>query len=76
MASQKQMGHRNLTMLIRHYGLWINPGELTQETLARLGAVKISSNQLHPDPAPTGPFRETLDYDARYRKVQQFGEAK
>jgi integrase len=47
---QKQMGHRNLTMLIRHYWRWINPAELGQETLARLGAVKISSNQPHPDP--------------------------
>ena len=37
MASPKQMGHRNLTMLIRHYGLWINPGELTQETLGSIG---------------------------------------
>jgi len=27
---QKQMGHRNLTMLIRHYWRWINPGELSQ----------------------------------------------
>jgi hypothetical protein len=25
---QKQMGYRNLTMLIRHYWRWINPGEL------------------------------------------------
>src|SRR5215469_962746 len=33
---QKQMGHRNLTMLIRHYWRWINPGELSPETLARL----------------------------------------
>src|SRR6266851_3345270 len=48
---QKQMGHRNLTMLIRHYWRWINPGELSQETLARLGAVKNSSN--HPPPDPT-----------------------
>jgi integrase len=47
---QKQMGHRNLTMLIRHYWRWINPGELSQETLARLGAIKNSSNQPHPDP--------------------------
>lgn len=47
---QKQMGHRNFTMLIRHYWRWINPGELSQETLARLGAVKNSSNQPHPDP--------------------------
>jgi hypothetical protein len=23
----RQMGHRNLTMLIRHYWRWINPGE-------------------------------------------------
>jgi hypothetical protein len=28
---------RNLTMLIRHYWRWINPGELDAETLARLG---------------------------------------
>ena len=47
---QKQMGHRNLTMLIRHYWRWINPGELSQETLARLGAIKSSSNRPHPDP--------------------------
>ena len=45
---QKQMGHRNLTMLIRHYWRWINPGELLQETLARLGAIKNSSVQPHP----------------------------
>jgi integrase len=57
---QKQMGHRNLTMLIRHYWRWINPGELSQETLARLGAVKNSSNQPHPDPtrANQGVSRE------------------
>jgi hypothetical protein len=30
---QKQMGHRNLTMLIRHYWRWINPGELSQPSL-------------------------------------------
>ena len=47
---QKQMGHRNLTMLIRHYWRWINPGELNHETLSRLGAVKMSSNQPQPDP--------------------------
>ena len=47
---QKQMDHRNLTMLIRHYWRWINPGELSQETLARLGAVMNSSNQPRPDP--------------------------
>ena len=47
---QKQMGHRNLTMLIRHYWRWINPGELSQETLARLGAIKSSANRPHPDP--------------------------
>jgi hypothetical protein len=44
------MGHRNLTMLIRHYWRWINPGELSQAPLARLGAVKNSSNQPQPDP--------------------------
>src|SRR3984893_12950803 len=71
---QKQMGHRNLTMLIRHYWRWINPGELSQETLARLGAVKNSSNQPHPDPtAPIRAFRERLDHDAKCQKVQQFG---
>jgi hypothetical protein len=32
----RQMGHRNLTMLIRHYWRWINPGELSQATLTRL----------------------------------------
>ena len=71
---QKQMGHRNLTMLIRHYWRWINPGELSQETLARLGAVKTSSNQpnLTP-PAPIRAFRERLDHDARCQKVQRFG---
>jgi hypothetical protein len=38
-------------MLIRHYWHWINPGELSLETLARLGAIKNSSNQptlIHP----------------------------
>ena len=50
---QKQMGHRNLTMLIRHYWRWINPGELSQDALARLEAVKTSSNQPHPDPTLT-----------------------
>ncbi len=45
---QKQMGHRNLTMLMRHYWRWINPGELSRETLARLGAMK--TDELHPDP--------------------------
>jgi integrase len=44
---QKQMGHRNLTMLIRHYWRWINPGELSQETLTHLGSVK---SQPHSDP--------------------------
>jgi integrase len=59
-GSRKQMGHRNLTMLIRHYWRWINPGELSQETLARFGAVKNSSNQPHPDPtrANRGVSRE------------------
>ena len=46
---QKQMGHRNLTMLIRHYWRWINPGELSQETLARLGT---ATSQPHSDPTP------------------------
>jgi integrase len=50
---QKQMGHRNLTMLIRHYWRWINPGELSQDALARLEAVKTCSNQPHPDPTLT-----------------------
>jgi hypothetical protein len=45
----RQIGHRNLTMLIRHYWRWINPGELSQATLARLGATKRSSKQPHPD---------------------------
>jgi integrase len=47
---QRQMGHRNLTMLIRHYWRWINPGELSRDALARLEAVKTSSNQPHPNP--------------------------
>jgi integrase len=47
---QKQMGHRIFTTLIRHYWRWINPGELIQKTSARLAAIKISSNQPHPDP--------------------------
>ena len=47
---QKQMGHRNLQMLIRHYWRWINPGELTREALARLETVRTPSNQPHPDP--------------------------
>ena len=34
--SYRQMGHRKLTMLIRHYWRWINPGEFSQATLARL----------------------------------------
>ena len=71
---QKQMGHRNLTMLIRHYWRWINPGELSQETLARLGAVK--TRQINPTltpPAPIRAFRERLDDDAQCQKVQQFG---
>jgi integrase len=34
---QKQMGHRNLTMLIRHYWRWINPGELSQATFRPIG---------------------------------------
>jgi hypothetical protein len=67
-------GHRNLTMLIRHYWRWINPGELSQATLARLGAINNSSNQPHPDPpASTRAFRKSLDDDARCQKMQQFG---
>ena len=46
---QKQMGHRNLTMLIRHYWRWINPGELSQETLAKLDN---ATSQPHSDPTP------------------------
>jgi hypothetical protein len=49
---QKQIGHRNLTMLIRHYWRLINPGELDHETLARLGAVKTLSTQPLPRPHP------------------------
>src|SRR5260370_33699723 len=67
------MGHRNLTMLIRHYWRWIKPGELSQETLARLGAVKLSSNPTLTPPAPIRAFRERLDHDAQRQKVQQFG---
>jgi integrase len=47
---QRQMGHRNLSMLIRHYWRWINPGESRQETLTPLGAIRNSSNQPHPRP--------------------------
>jgi hypothetical protein len=44
--------------------------------LARLGAIKNSSNQPHlTPPAPTTAFRERLDHDARCQKVQQFGGA-
>ena len=46
----RQMGHRNLTMLIRHYWRWINPGELSQETLARLGTSTI--RQINPTSTP------------------------
>jgi hypothetical protein len=66
------MGHRNLIMLIRHYGLRINPGELTQETLVRLGAVKTSSNQLHPDPACSNE-RETGA--TTLRLISRFGDS-
>jgi hypothetical protein len=37
----RQMDHRNLTMLIRHYWRWINPGELSQATLARCSSLRI-----------------------------------
>lgn len=50
---QKQMGHRNLQMLIRHYWRWINPGELSREALARLEMVRTPSIQPHPDPTPS-----------------------
>lgn len=50
---QKQMGHRNLQMLIRHYWRWINPGELSKEALAKLETVRTPSFQPHPDPTPS-----------------------
>jgi hypothetical protein len=70
------MGHPNLTMLIRPYWRWINPGELGQETLAGFVAVKNSLNQpTLTTPAPIRAFRERLDHDARSQKVQRFGGA-
>ncbi|MGH8012577.1 MAG: hypothetical protein ACREQ4_08765 [Candidatus Binataceae bacterium] len=42
---QKQMGHRNLQMLIRHCWRWINPGELSREALAKLETVRTPSIQ-------------------------------
>jgi len=36
-GSRSRLDHRNLTMLIRHYWRWINPGELSQDVLDRIG---------------------------------------
>ena len=68
---QKQMGHRNLTMLIRNYRRWINPGELSQETPGPIGSGQefVKSTP----PSPIRAFRERLDHDAQCQKVQQFG---
>jgi integrase len=47
---QKQMGHRNLTIVIRPYWRWINMGELSHEPSVRSEAAMNSSNQPQPDP--------------------------
>ena len=47
---QKQMGHRNLQMLIRHCWRWINPGEQSREALVRLETVGSPSIQPQPEP--------------------------
>ena len=51
---QRQMGHRTLQMLLKHYWRWIPTKDLSNEEMASLenSAVPLASNHAHPVPTP------------------------
>ncbi len=51
---QRQMGHRTLQMLLKHYWRWIPTEDLSNEEMASLenSAVTLASNHAHPVPTP------------------------
>jgi integrase len=52
---QRQMGHRTLQMLLKHYWRWIPTDDLSAEEMSSLesAAAPVASNHAHP--VPTGP---------------------
>jgi hypothetical protein len=49
---QRQMGHRTLQMLLKHYWCWIPTDDLSTEEMSSLetAAVPLASNLAHPMP--------------------------